>query len=136
MKLKNLILFTALSAVMVISSCSDDDALSPLNQTRISETNAFETPERVAQQVLGMYSGVKAGNFMGGRYYNYMDIRGEEFRNEKSNQVTNSNTWFFSVASSTSEVNNLWQSGYFAINRCNVVIAGLETSPIDAALKT
>jgi hypothetical protein len=72
---------------------------------------------------------------MGGRYFNYLDIRGEEFNNEKSNQVTNSNTWFFSVASSTSEVNNLWQFGYYAINRCNVVIKGLETSPIDAALK-
>jgi len=136
MKLKNLMLFAVLSTVMVISSCSDDDALSPVNQTRISEANAFETPERVDQQVLGMYAGVKAGNFMGGRYYNYQDIRGEEFNNEKSNQVTNSNTWFFSVASSTSEVNNLWQFGYYAINRCNVVINGLETSPIDAALKT
>lgn len=136
MKLKNSILFTVLSAVMVISSCSDDDALSPVNQTRISEANAFETPERVDQQVLGMYSGVKAGNFMGGRYFNYQDIRGEEFNNEKSNQVTNSNTWFFSVASSTSEVNNFWQSGYYAINRCNVVIDGLETSPIDETLKT
>ena len=136
MKLKNLMLFAVLSTVMVISSCSDDDALSPVNQTRISETNAFETPERVDQQVLGMYAGVKAGNFMGGRYFNYLDIRGEEFNNEKSNQVTNSNTWFFSVASSTSEVNNLWQFGYYAINRCNVVIKGLETSPIDAALKT
>ncbi|MDP3311836.1 RagB/SusD family nutrient uptake outer membrane protein [Lutibacter sp.] len=136
MKLKKLILFTVLSTIMVISSCSDDDALSPVNQTRISEANAFETPARVDQQVLGMYAGVKAGNFMGGRYYVYQDIRGEEFLNEKSNQVTNSNTWFFSVASSTSEVNNFWQSGYFAINRCNVVIKGLETSPIDAALKT
>lgn len=135
MKLKNLILYTVLCAVMVISSCSDDDALSPVNQTRISEANAFETPARVDQQVLGMYAGVKAGNFMGGRYYVYQDIRGEEFNNEKSNQVTNSNTWFFSVASSTSEVNTFWQSGYYAINRCNVVIEGLEKSPIDAALK-
>ena len=136
MKLKNLMLFSVLCTVMVISSCSDDLALSPVNQTRISEANAFETPARVDQQVLGMYAGVKAGNFMGGRYYNYQDIRGEEFLNERSNQVTNSNTWFFSVASSTSEVNNFWQSGYYAINRCNVVIAGLDKSPIAAALKT
>ena len=84
MKLKNLMLFSVLCTVMVISSCSDDLALSPINQTRISEANAFETPARVDQQVLGMYAGVKAGNFMGGRYYNYQDIRGEEFLNEKS----------------------------------------------------
>lgn len=136
MKLNKFILFTLLCSVLVVSSCSDDDALSPINQVRISEANAFETPERVAQQVLGMYSGVKAGNFMGGRYYNYQDVRGEEFLNEKTNGVTNLATWNFGVSSSTNEVNNFWQSGYFAINRCNVVIEGLDKSPITAALKT
>ena len=136
MKLNKLILFTLLCTVMVISSCSDDDALSPINQTRIQEDLAFDTPEKVVQQVLGIYSGVKAGNFMGGRYYNYQDIRGEEFINELSNQVTNSNTWAFLLASSTSEVNNLWQFGYYAINRSNVFIEGVENANISSALKT
>ena len=136
MKLNKFILFTLLCSVIVISSCSDEESLSPVNEVRISEANAFETPARVEQQVLGMYSGVKAGNFMGGRYYNYQDIRGEEFHNEKTNAVTNLTTWNFGVSSSTQEVNNLWQFGYFAINRCNVVIKGLENSPIAATLKT
>lgn len=136
MKLKKLMLFTILMMVVVISSCSDDDLLNPVNQTRISEANAFETPARVEQQVLGMYAGVKAGNFFGGRYYVYQAIRGEEFNNEKSNGVTNLFTWNFGVASSTNEVNNFWQAGYLAINRCNVVIEGLNNSPIDATLKT
>lgn len=135
MKFKNFILLAVLFSVVVNTSCTDDEALNPVNQVRISEANAFETPERAAQTVLGMYSGVKAGNFMGGRFYVYQDIRGEEWLNEKSNQVTNSNTWAFSVQSSTSEVNNFWQSGYLAINRINVVLEGLKTSPISDALK-
>ncbi|WKL43065.1 RagB/SusD family nutrient uptake outer membrane protein [Flavobacterium sp. ZE23DGlu08] len=132
MKKIYLILFSAI----VISSCSDTDALSPVNQTRISEANAFETPERVQQTVLGLYAGVKDGQFYGGRYFNYQDVRGEEFNNDRSNGVTNLLTWNFGIASSTSEVNNLWNAGYLAINRCNVVIKGLETSPISTALKT
>lgn len=121
---------------MVISSCSDTEALSPVNQTRISDANAFDTPERVEQTVLGMYSGVKTGQFYGGRYFNYQDVRGEEFSNDRSNAVTNLLTWNFGVQSSTSEVNNLWYAGYLAINRCNLVIKGLDNSPISDALKT
>ncbi len=94
MKKIYLILFSAI----VISSCSDTDALSPVNQTRISEANAFETPERVQQTVLGLYAGVKDGQFYGGRYFNYQDVRGEEFNNDRSNGVTNLLTWNFGIA--------------------------------------
>lgn len=121
---------------MVITACTDADSLSPLNQTRISDVTAFETPERALQAVLGMYSGVKGGQFYGGRYFNYQDVRGEEFNNEKTNGVTNLFTWNFGLQSSTNEVQNLWYEGYLAINRCNVVIAGLDSAPIAANLKT
>jgi len=129
-------IYIMLLSVVAISSCSDTEALSPVNQTRISDANAFETPERAAQQVLGMYAGVKAGNFYGGRYLNYQDVRGEEFNNETANGVTNLFTWNFGIQSSTNEVNNLWYAAYLAINNCNVVIDGLKTSPISTELKT
>ena len=129
-------IYSILIAAMVISSCTDTDALNPVNQVRISDATAFATPARVKQEVLGMYSGVKHGEFYGGRYFNYQDIRGEEFNNEKTNGVTNLLTWNFGLQSSTNEVNTLWYRGYLAINRCNVVMNGLDTSPIDAALKT
>ncbi|WP_414000285.1 RagB/SusD family nutrient uptake outer membrane protein [Flavobacterium sp. W1B] len=128
-------IYLILIAAMVISSCSDTDALSPVNQTRISDATAFATPDRVLQEVLGMYSGVKTGQFYGGRYFNYQDIRGEEFNNDRANGVTNLFTWNFGLQSSTNEVNNLWYAGYLAINRCNVVINGLEGAPIADALK-
>lgn len=122
-------------ASMALASCTDTDALAPVNQTRISDAVAFGTPERALQQVLGMYSGVKSGQFYGGRYFNYQDVRGEEFNNDKGNGVTNLFTWNFGVQASTNEVNNLWYQGYLSINRCNVVIAGIETAPIADALK-
>lgn len=123
-------------ASLVIISCSDTEALNPVNQTRISDANAFSTPDRVEQLVLGAYSGVKVGNFYGGRYTNYQDVRGPEFINERANGVTNLFTWGFGVQSSTNEVQNLWSAAYTAINRCNILIEGLKTAPISAALKT
>jgi hypothetical protein len=130
MKKIYLILFSA----MVISSCTDTEALSPVNQTRIHYADGFNTSERVQKEVLGMYAGVKDGQFYGGRYFNYQDVRGEEFNNERSNGVTNLLTWNFGLSPSTNEVNNLWKAGYLAINRCNVVISALDTAPISSAL--
>lgn len=126
----------AILALMSLNSCTDDEALSPVNQVRISDAIAFETPERALQQVLGMYTGVKTGNFMGGRYYVYQDVRGEEFNNERANLVTNLTTWNFLLNSSTQEVQNLWGAAYLAINRCNIVIDNINVAPISAALKT
>ena len=134
-KIKNISLL-AIIAIMTLNSCTDDNALSPVNQTRISDAIAFETPERAFQQVLGMYSGVKTGNFMGGRYYVYQDIRGEEFNNERANLVTNLSTWNFLLSSSTQEVQNLWGAAYLAINRCNIVIDNINVTPISASLKS
>ena len=131
--MKNLYLIVL--TAMVVVSCTDTDSLNPVNQTRISDITAFATPQRVEQLVLGAYGGVKVGAFYGGRFLNYQDVRGPEFINERNNGVTNLFTWNFGVQSSTNEVQNFWSAAYTAINRCNVVINGLETSPITPALK-
>lgn len=122
--MKNLCLL--IMASLVIISCSDTEALNPVNQTRISDANAFATPERIEQLVLGAYSGVKVGNFYGGRFMNYQDVRGPEFLNERNNGVTNLFTWNFGVQSATNEVQNLWSAAYTAINRCNILIEGVK----------
>lgn len=121
-------------AVISLASCRKE-LLSPVPQASISDIVAFETPERTLAAVQGMYTGVKTGAFYGGRYYNYQDARGEEFINETANGVTNLQTWNFTVSSSTNEVQNLWGSAYAAINRINVVLAGVETAPISDVLK-
>lgn len=129
-------IYILIVASLVIISCSDTEALSPVNQTRISDVDAFSTPERVEQLALGAYAGVKVGNFYGGRFMNYQDVRGPEFINERANGVTNLFTWGFGVQSSTNEVQNLWAAAYTAINRCNILIDGVKTAPISTALKT
>ncbi|MDQ3844732.1 MAG: RagB/SusD family nutrient uptake outer membrane protein, partial [Bacteroidota bacterium] len=131
MKLK---LFIIILIIATFISCRKE-LLNPVPQTSISDIVAFQTPERTLSAVNGMYAGVKEGRFLGGRYYNYQDARGEEFINETANGVTNLQTWNFTVSSSTNEVQNLWAWGYQAINRINVVIAGVATAPISDSLK-
>ncbi len=123
-----------LLSIIGLTSCRKE-LLDPIPQTSISDVVAFETAERTQQAVNGMYSAVKGGTFYGGRYLVYQDIRGEEFINESGNGVTNLATWNFSVQSSTQETATLWAQAYTAINRINVVLRGLETSPISDALK-
>ena len=132
MKKKLIILIAATS---LLGACKKE-LLEPVPQTQLIPDNAFATPERVEQQVRGMYSGVKSGQFLGGRYFVYNDIRGEEFLNNTSNGVTGLQTWNFTLNENTNEVTNFWNAAYAAINRTNVVLEGLANSPIDATLKT
>src|SRR5437764_10507652 len=87
-------------SVIGFSSCRKE-LLSPVPPTSLSDVVAFATADRTAQAVNGMYAGLKVGAFYGGRYYNYQDIRGEEFINELGNGNTNLQTWNFTVSSST-----------------------------------
>ena len=101
------------------------DILNPKPKTQIAEANAFDTPERVLAQVYGLYDALKSGNFLGGRYLIYNDIRGEEFINRLTNGVTGLQTWNHTLSSSTNEVQNLWVAIYAAVNRINVFLKGL-----------
>ncbi len=125
-----------LIAVTSLLGACKKSLLEPVPQTQLIPDNAFATPERVEQLVRGIYGGVKSGQFLGGRYFVYNDIRGEEFLNNTSNGVTGLQTWNFTLNENTNEVTNFWNAAYAAINRANVVIEGLANSPIDAALKT
>src|SRR5687767_14102350 len=82
------------------------DAVPP---TSISDATAFDTPERVQSQVRSLYTSLKNGNFYGGRYVVYGDIRGEDFLNETSNLVTGFDVWGMNATgTSQNSVKNLW----------------------------
>ena len=121
--------------LLMVTSCRKE-LLSPVPQTQISDQVAFSTPERTLAAVNGVYASAKVGQIYGGRYYNYQDARGEEFINETANGVTQLSTWNFTVTPTTNEVQNFWGAAYAAINRANVVIAGVDNAPIADALKT
>lgn len=127
MKFKYKIIGGMALLVTAFGSCKKE-LLDPVPQTSISDATAFSTPEKVLGQVHGMYAAVKNGQFYGGRYVVYNDIRGEEFLNITNNQTTASNTWSHAVASTTAEAQNLWSAAYNAINRCNTVLEGIQAN--------
>jgi len=136
MKYLNKFIVYIILSIVVFCSCNKEEFLNPVPQTVISEANAFGSPERILGQVLSMYSSVKGGTFMGGRYFVYNDIRAEEFLNVTGNQVTGSNTWAHLLGAGTAEVNTLWAQAYNAVNRTNIVLEGLDANStvISAAL--
>ncbi len=97
--------------VIGVGSCQTD-LLDPVPETQFSDLVVFDTPSRIEQQVNGIYTGVKAGQFMAGRFFVYVDIRGDNFLNETTNGVTGLETWRHSVTNTTNEVNNLWLVKY------------------------
>jgi starch-binding outer membrane protein, SusD/RagB family len=106
-------------------SCNKD-LLTPVPQTSITDITSFDSPERVLNQARSIYQALKNGNFYGGRYLVFGDIRGEDFINETTNVVTGFDVWNLNpTGTSTNSVQNLWQQAYFTINLCNLFIDGM-----------
>lgn len=101
-------------------------SLSP--KTSLGELQAFDTKDRVVGQVNGMYASMKSGNFLGGRFYVYNDVRADNFLPKSTNGVTNYQTWNHTVITSTNEVINLWGAVYAAVNAINIFLEGLDSN--------
>jgi hypothetical protein len=124
MKIANKYILIAGLGVISLSSCKRD-LLNPVSQTSITDASAFSTPARVQAQLLSLYGTMKGGNFYGGRYVIYGDIRGEEFINETGNLVTGSDVWNLNPTNSATAVQTLWAQAYATINNCNVFLDGM-----------
>ncbi|SDP96775.1 SusD family protein [Mucilaginibacter sp. OK268] len=133
-KYKYILNAAVLALTVLLGSSCKKDLLTPTPTTSIIDSKTFDTPARILSQVNGLYAGVKNGQFYGGRYVIYNEIRGEEFIINKPNGVTGLDTWSQNVNSNTNEVVNLWSAAYAAINRVNVFLAGLNAnlSKVDA----
>src|SRR5688572_27050802 len=108
-------------------SCQTD-LLDPVPKTSFSDLVVFDTPSRVTQQVNALYDAVKSGNYLGGRFFVYQDIRADNFLNETTNGVTGLETWRHTEVSTTNEVNNLWSSAYASINQINLFLEGVDAN--------
>ncbi len=119
-----------------LTACKVDELLNPTPLTSLAESEAFSNPDRVLAQVNGLYASIKSGQFLGGRYLVYIDVRGEEFLNVTNNGVTALGAWNHTQNSLANEPTNLWNAAYLAINRINLFLAGLEANPtvVDATL--
>jgi starch-binding outer membrane protein, SusD/RagB family len=85
-------LLFSITMVGALFSCQTE-LLDPTPETSYPTDAVFNTPQRVEQQVNGLYDAVKDGNFLGSRFLIYSDIRGEEFMNRLTNGVTGLQTW-------------------------------------------
>ncbi len=118
----------ALTVLTVAAGCKKDK-LNTFSQTALSDAVAFSTPDRIAQQVNGIYLACKNGSFLGGRALVYNDVRGEDWVNVTNNNVTAVGVYNFSVGSTETQVEGMWATGYAAINRINVVLEGIDANP-------
>ncbi|HEX8350063.1 MAG TPA: RagB/SusD family nutrient uptake outer membrane protein [Hymenobacter sp.] len=109
-------------------SCQEE-LLEPTPTTLYPQGVVFDTPARVLLQVNSLYSYVKVGNFLGGRYQVYSDIRANDFINRTNNGVTALAVWNHTLTEqSQNDVVNLWSAAYAAINQINVFLVGLEAN--------
>ena len=118
-------LMTVSAIAICVSSCQKNKFLNPVSQTALSDVNAFDTKDRIQNQVVGIYSALKSGNLLGGRYLIYNDVRPENFLSNDGNNVTARQAWEFSETSGSGEVNNLWAAAYTTINRANLFLDGM-----------
>jgi starch-binding outer membrane protein, SusD/RagB family len=122
-KIKYIISFCLCSLLTI--SCNKD-LLTPVPQTSITDITSFDTPERVLNQARSMYQALKNGNFYGGRYIVWGDVRGEDFINETTNVVTGFDVWNLNpTGTSQNSIKNLWSQAYYTINLCNLFLDGM-----------
>lgn len=116
-----------LFGLMLVTSCQTE-LLDPVPQTVLSDKVVFDDPNKIQQQVNGLYAGLKQGSFLVGRYFVYNDVRADEFLNVTSNLVTGFATYNHSLQEGTDEVNTLWSTAYNAINRSNLFLDGMQAN--------
>jgi hypothetical protein len=128
MQIKKLVLIPVFLLALFISSCEDIIDLAPYSS--VSETTAYSTASLVDLSVIGMYNAAQRGDYGGaGRGYPFGaafveqgDCRGEDAVNLQAfYQFTYEGTY------TTSTANNqwYWSDTYRLINRCNMVIDGV-----------
>lgn len=127
-RLKNKITLMVFLATFTagLFSC-ETDLLDPVPETQLPEDAIFDTPSRVLLQVNAMYSTIKNGAFLGGRYQVYGDIRANDFSNRTTNGVTGYGVWNHTLTeTSINDVSNLWIFAFQAVNQINIVLQGLD----------
>jgi hypothetical protein len=106
----------------LFTSCHKDELLNPDPSTLITDTAAFDTTERIENQVNGLYSRLKADSFLGSRYFLISEVRAGDFISTNLNAATGATSYQLNAETTTAEVGAIWERGYQAINASNVFI--------------
>lgn len=135
--MKKSILYSLILVICFILAACSTDLLDPLPKTSISDANAFDNKDRITSQVNGLYAGIKSGNYRGGRFLVYNDIRLDNLVNRTSNGVTGYLIWNHTETADESNVTSLWNAAYAAVNRINLFIEGLQAAnPVASGILT
>ncbi|WP_413532777.1 RagB/SusD family nutrient uptake outer membrane protein [Empedobacter brevis] len=129
---KKYLIASAAIATLLSTGCTEDQVLDLDPIASLSENTAFTTPELIANAINGMYNAAQVGLYNGsGRgyvwgaaYIEQNDFRGEDMVNTAAFfQYTYEGTY-----DATNTLNNVyyWVDGYRLINRCNIVINGVQ----------
>ncbi|SHK84266.1 SusD family protein [Chitinophaga jiangningensis] len=122
--MKKISIYTLLLA-MGLASCSKDDLLNPIPAGDMPDYVAFQTKDRIASLNNGLYTRLKDGRFLGGKFQIANEVRAEDYQNELSNSVTFNLTWRRGASNETQEVKEIWNYGYLTINNANLFLDGM-----------
>lgn len=116
-----------LAGVMLIwTACDKSDKLNPVPSTLISNISAFQTEDRILNQVNGLYASFKGSGFWGSHYIYYSEARAGNFVATHLNPTRGGLSYMMTVDPGTTDVSTVWRQGYQIINGCNVFIEGME----------
>ncbi|WP_316736323.1 RagB/SusD family nutrient uptake outer membrane protein [Pedobacter aquatilis] len=124
--MKKKLIYITFIAIGLFASCKKE-LLTPESQTAVATLDyaQFSTVGRIQGQVLGLYAGLRAGDFYGSRYLIYNELRADNFLAQSSNSVTAYQTYNYTLGNGAQEVTDFWASAYSTINRCNLFIEGM-----------
>lgn len=133
--------FILLTGALALASVScDKDATDLLPFDRITETAAFETPERCELSMVGTYDAAQSGFYAGGAVRGYPfgaanaeqgDNRGEDMLNVAAFYAI---TYEATYTPSTANNQFHWETLYGLINRANIVIEGVTKAAQDGVI--
>ncbi|MDR2283583.1 MAG: RagB/SusD family nutrient uptake outer membrane protein, partial [Sphingobacterium sp.] len=127
--MKNNLKYILCSSLLVLSlaGCKKNEWLNPNPLTLITDETAFGSPERIGNQVNGLYVNLKATNLYGSWGVLLSDVRTGEFHSSNMNGATGAIVFSMLTQATTSDVEDVWAAGYLAINKVNVFLEGLES---------
>ena len=132
MKIRN-IFITALAGMISLISC--EGFLTEYPTTSMSKGSAYQSPEALEANLTAIYSGMRF--WTSNQFYLY--LCSASLMQEYSGKRTTDDylqTHDLTMWSTTSSNTNLYSSLYSSVARCNVLLEGLKTSPVNDTFKT
>ncbi len=130
-----------IAGVFLLTAVASCDVLDIEPQTDLSELTAFQTPERMALAVAGVYDAAQSGFYAGGAVRGYPfgaahveqgDTRGEDVVNTQLFFAVTYESTYTPSAAANQEY--MWATLYDLINKANIVLGELENATSSPAL--